>query len=615
MDKAIGFQVFSDNPDPSVGAPRVACLREELARRGLDGFIVPRADEHQGEYVPPAAERLRWLTGFGGSAGLAIVLKDKAAIFIDGRYTLQVRDQVDIAVFEPKHLIDEPPARWIEENLVHKARLGFDPWLHTAAGATRLRDACRKAGADLVACQDNPVDAVWDDRPAMPAGRVVPHPLGYAGEPHEDKLDRIAESLEHTDVHAAVLTQPDSIAWLLNIRGSDVAHTPLPLSFALLHADGRADLFIDERKLDGEVRAHLGNRVSIHAPGRLREALDELGAAGKEILLDPSSAAEWIATRLRDAGAVIKHGDDPCVLPKARKNETELAGMRAAHLRDGAAVTRFLAWLSREAPAGGVDEISAARRLEAFRAETGALRDLSFDTISGTGPNGAIVHYRVTEATARPLARGDIYLVDSGAQYLDGTTDITRTVAIGEPMGDGAFQDVRDRFTRVLKGHIQLARVRFPGGTTGSQLDVLARHALWQAGLDFDHGTGHGVGSYLSVHEGPQRISKMPHGVALDPGMVISNEPGFYKTGAYGIRIENLIAVTPPAPIEGGERDMLGFETLTLAPIDRMLIDAALLAPEERAWLDDYHARVMEELAPLLPPEDIAWLEQATRPL
>ena len=615
MDKAIGFQRFSDNPDPTVGAPRAALLREELAKRGLDGFIVPRADEHQNEYVPPSAERLRWLTGFAGSAGLAVILKDRAAIFVDGRYTLQVRDQVDLAVFEPKHLVEEPPARWIEENLVRHARLGFDPWLHTAAAARRLRDACHRAGAELVACADNPVDAVWTDRPAPPIGRVVPHPLEYAGEPHDEKLARIAESLEHIDVHAAVLTQPESIAWLLNIRGNDVAHTPLPLSFAVLHAAGRLDLFIDERKLDSPARAHLSDRVSIHAPGRLREALDELGAAKKDILLDPSSAAEWIAARLGDAGAVIKHGDDPCLLPKARKNETELAGMRAAHLRDGVAVTRFLAWLSRTAPDGGIDEISAARRLEAFRSETAALRDLSFDTISGTGPNGAIVHYRVTEATARPLRAGDIYLVDSGAQYLDGTTDITRTVAIGEPGLADALRDVRDRFTRVLKGHIQLARVRFPPGTTGAQLDILARHALWQAGLDFDHGTGHGVGSYLSVHEGPQRISKLAHTVALEPGMVISNEPGFYKTGAYGIRIENLVAVTGPAAIDGGEREMQGFETLTLAPLDRTLIDARLLAPEERAWLDAYHQRVREDLSPLLPAEDAAWLELATRPL
>ncbi|MEQ8747759.1 aminopeptidase P family protein [Pyruvatibacter sp.] len=615
MDQAIGYQIFSDNPDPTVGAPRVALLRAELARHGLDGFIIPRADEHQGEYVPARAERLKWLTGFGGSAGMAIVLKDKAAIFIDGRYTLQVRDQVDMNVFEPQHLVDEPATRWIGENLTHGARLGFDPWLHTAAAADRLRTACTKAGAELVPCTDNPVDAIWENQPGIPVGAVVPHPLSYAGEDHEEKLARIAEKLEADDVDAAILTQPDSIAWLFNIRGQDVSHTPLPLAFALMHAKGHAELFIDERKLSSETRKHLGNKVTLHAPGRLKEALDELGAAKREIRLDITSAADWIKQRLDSAGAIIKPGDDPCLLPKARKNDIEIEGMRTAHRRDGAAVTRFLAWLSREATSGTQSEISAAQALEAFRAETGALKDLSFDTISGSGPNGAIVHYRVTQATNRTLGPGDIYLVDSGAQYLDGTTDITRTVAIGEPAQTNDLKDVRDRFTRVLKGHIGLAMARFPKGTSGSQLDVLARNALWQAGLDFDHGTGHGVGSYLSVHEGPQRISKLPHNVSLDPGMVISNEPGFYKTGCYGIRIENLVAVTPPTDIDGGERPMMAFETLTLAPIDRTLIDPTLMDATERAWLNTYHARVLTELAPLLPPEDQAWLEQATRAL
>ncbi len=615
MDQAIGYQIFSDNPDPSVGAPRVALLRAELARQGLDGFIIPRSDEHQGEYVPARAERLKWLTGFGGSAGMAIVLKDKAAIFIDGRYTLQVRDQVDMDVFEPQHLVDEPATRWITENLTNGARLGFDPWLHTASAANRLRAACKKAGAELVPCPDNLVDAVWADQPPVPAGAIIPHPLEYAGEDHETKLARIAELLEEADVDAAVLTQPDSIAWLFNIRGSDVSHTPLPLAFSIMHADGHADLFVDERKLSAETRAHLGNKVTVHAPGRLKEALDELGTGKKEIRLDPTSAAEWIRHRLETAGAIIRKGDDPCLLPKARKNAAEVEGTRNAHRRDGAAVTRFLAWLAREAPSGGVTEISAAQALEQFRKETGALKDLSFDTISGAGPNGAIVHYRVTEATNRPLNPGDIYLVDSGAQYLDGTTDITRTVAIGEPASTPELADVRDRFTRVLKGHISLAMARFPKGTSGSALDILARNALWQAGLDFDHGTGHGVGSYLSVHEGPQRISKLPHNVPLDPGMIVSNEPGFYKTGAYGIRIENLVTVTDAQEISGGERPMLGFETITLAPIDRTLIDVSLLNAQERDWLNAYHARVVEEVSSQLPPEGQAWLEQATKPL
>lgn len=615
MDKAIGYQIFSDNPDPSVGAPRVAKLRDALARNGLDGFIVPRADEHQGEYVPPHAERLKWLTGFGGSAGMAIVLKDKAAIFIDGRYTLQVRDQVDMDIFDPQHLVEEPATRWIEENLISDARLGYDPWLHTAAGAQRLRKACQKAGAELVPCATNLIDDIWDDQPKSPVGKVAIHPLEHAGEDHETKLTRISDVIEGSDVHAAILTQPDSIAWLFNIRGSDVSHTPLPLCFAIVHENGLADLFIDDRKLDNAVRTHLGNRVTLHAPGRLKEALTQLGADKKEVRLDTQSAADWIADQLKDAGAIIRPGDDPCVLPKARKNKTEIAGTRTAHIRDGAAVTRFLAWLAREAPGGNITEISAAEALEAFRAETGALKDLSFDTISGAGPNGAIVHYRVTEATDRALNPGDIYLVDSGAQYLDGTTDITRTIAVGEPAQTSELADVRDRFTRVLKGHISLAMARFPKGTSGSQLDVLARNALWQAGLDFDHGTGHGVGSYLSVHEGPQRISKLPHNVPLDPGMIVSNEPGFYKTGAYGIRIENLVAVNQPEDIEGGERQMLSFETLTLAPIDRTLIIADLLSPEERDWLNAYHTRVLETLTPLLPPKDLAWAEQATKPI
>ena len=615
MDQAIGYQIFSDNPDPTVGAPRAALLRAEMARHGLDGFIVPRADEHQGEYVPARAERLKWLTGFGGSAGMAIVLKDKAAIFIDGRYTLQVRDQVDMDVFAPKHLVDDPAPRWIEEHLTHGARLGFDAWLHTAAAANTLRAACRKAGAELVPVTDNLIDAIWTDQPDAPMGLVVPQPVRRAGEDHEAKLARIAEKLEADDVDAAILTQPDSIAWLFNMRGSDVAHTPLALAFAIMHANGHADLYIDARKLTAPIRAHLGNKVALHAPGRLKEALDALGTAEKEIRLDLSSAAEWIRQRLADAGAVIRAGDDPCLLPKARKNAVEIAGMRNAHRRDGAAVTRFLAWLARTGPSGSVSEISAARHLERFRHETGALKDLSFDTISGAGPNGAIVHYRVTDATNRVLHPGDIYLVDSGAQYLDGTTDITRTVAIGTPAPTAALQDVRDRFTRVLKGHIALATVRFPKGTSGAQLDVLARHALWQAGLDFDHGTGHGVGSYLSVHEGPQRISKLAHNVPLDPGMVISNEPGFYKTGAYGIRIENLVAVTAARDIDGGERPMLGFETLTRAPIDRTLIDPDLLTPHERGWLDAYHAQVVADVSPLMPPEDQAWLREAARPL
>ena len=601
------FQTFDDTADPALGIERTAKLREELKRRGLDGFLIPRADEHQGEYVPAHAERLRWLTGFSGSAGMAIVLPDRAAIFVDGRYTLQVRTQVDIDTFAPKHLVDEPPSRWIEENLVKGAKLAYDPWLHTVDAVARLKAATEKAGGSLVAVADNPLDAVWSDQPEPPTAPVEPHPLEFAGEPAIDKIRRLANSLMTSDVSAAALTMPDSIAWIFNIRGRDVPHTPLPLAFAILREDGRADLFIDERKIGAEARAHLAPIAAIHPRGKLAAALDELGARKATVLIDPATCAEWIYSRLERAGAELKRGTDPCELPKACKNEAEIKGTRAAHLRDGRALTKFLAWVGTEGPKGGVDEIAAARKLEGFRAGTNELRDLSFDTISGTGANGAIVHYRVTTATNRPLEHGDLFLVDSGAQYLDGTTDVTRTIAIGE-----ASAEQRDRFTRVLKGHIAIATARFPEGTSGAQLDAFARMALWKAGLDYDHGTGHGVGSYLSVHEGPHRISKLGS-VPLKPGMIISNEPGYYKAGAYGIRIENLLVVTPPSMIEGGERPMLGFETLTLAPIDLNCVERSLLTQEEADWLNAYHARVREALTPGLDEATVAWLKEATR--
>ncbi|MDP1626986.1 aminopeptidase P family protein [Parvibaculum sp.] len=601
------FQTFEDKANPALGIERAAKLREELKRRGLDGFLIPRADEHQGEYVPPHAERLLWLTGFNGSAGMAIVLMDHAAIFVDGRYTLQVRSQVDMDTFEPKHLIEEPPARWIEENLPKGAKLAYDPWLHTIDAAARYRKAAEKAGGQLVAVDTNPLDAVWADQPEPPVAKVVPHPLDVAGEAASDKIKRIATALMSEDADAVVLTMPDSIAWLFNIRGADVPHTPLPLSFALLHEDGHADLFIDERKLDGEARAHLAGIATLRGRDELGDALNALGHAKKTVLVDPATCAAWIDARLKAAGAEVKRGTDPCELPKACKNEAEVNGTRAAHLRDGRALTKFLAWLGREAPKGGVDEIAAAKKLEAFRAETNELRDLSFDTISGAGANGAIVHYRVTEGTNMPLKPGELFLVDSGAQYRDGTTDVTRTVAIG-----AAGAEERDRFTRVLKGHIGIATARFPEGTSGAQLDAFARMALWKSGLDYDHGTGHGVGSYLSVHEGPQRISRMGH-QPLKAGMIVSNEPGYYKPGGYGIRIENLCVVTPPAPVEGGERMMMGFETLTLAPIDLALVEKDLLTAEEVAWLNAYHARVRAALSPGLDAETKAWLETATR--
>tara|TARA_R110000868_G_scaffold30317_2_gene112248 strand:- start:4407 stop:6215 length:1809 start_codon:yes stop_codon:yes gene_type:complete len=599
------FQTYDDTANPALGAERAKRLRDELARRGLDGFLIPRADEHQGEYVPPHAERLRWLTGFSGSAGLAIVLLEKAAIFIDGRYTLQVRSQSDISVFEPKHLIEEPPSKWVEDNLPNGAKLAYDPWLHTIDAVARLKSAAEKAGGSLVAVDSNPLDAVWSDQPPPPAALIAPHDMKYAGETASDKLKRVSAALDGAD--AAMLTMPDSIAWAFNIRGQDVGHTPLPLSFALIHADGHADLFINAAKVNDAARAHLGNVVTLRDPDELGAALDVLGESKKTVLVDPATCASWINDRLSHSGAKVKRGTDPCELPKACKNDAEVAGTKAAHKRDGVALTRFLAWLGGEAPKGKLDEITACKKLEAFRAETGELKDVSFDTISGAGANGAIVHYRVTEGTNQPLQNGELFLVDSGAQYLDGTTDVTRTVAIGT-----ANAEQRDRFTRVLKGHIGIATARFPNGTSGSQLDALARMSLWKAGLDYDHGTGHGVGSYLSVHEGPQRISKISS-VPLKPGMIISNEPGYYKTGDYGIRIENLLVVTEPGMIAGGERPMMGFETLTLAPIDLNCVEPNLLTADEKDWLNAYHARVREVLSADVDAATLVWLKDATR--
>ena len=604
MAKAVREIVADDRAD------RLTRLRVELGRRNLEGFLVPRADEHQGEYVAPRSERLGWLTGFMGSAGVAIVLLDRAAIFVDGRYVLQVRDETDPDQFEPLHSADVTPEAWLRGALQPGMRLGYDPWLHTPDGVERLRAACERAGAELAPCPDNPLDAVWQDQPDPPLDPVRPYPLDHAGEASADKRRRLGEALAEDRIDAAILTLPDAIAWLLNVRGTDIPHTPVVLCFAILHAQGQVDLFLDSRKVSDAGRAHLGPEVAIHVPGALGDALDRLGKEGKAVRLDPATAPSWIADRLAAAGARIARGPDPCALPKACKNPTELDGIRAAHLRDGVALTRFLAWIAREAPSGVLDELTASDRLEAFRRETNALQDLSFDTISAAGPNGAIVHYRASPRTNRRIEPGQLYLLDSGGQYLDGTTDVTRTAAIGTPT-----DEQRDRFTRVLKGHIALARARFPEGTTGSQLDTLARHALWQAGLDFDHGTGHGVGAYLSVHEGPQRISKMPSSIALKPGMIVSNEPGYYKAGAFGIRIENLVAVRPAESLPGGERPMLSFETLTLAPIDRALVDSSLLSDSEREWLNAYHAEVRERLSPLVDAETRAWLEDVTRPI
>lgn len=588
-------------------AARLAALRGELKRRGLDGFVVPRADEHQGEYVPRRSQRLAWLTGFQGSAGLAIVLADRAAIFIDGRYTLAVRAQVDTAAFAPLQIPEESPEAWIAANLPPDGKLGFDPWLQTVDGHERFARAAARAGGSFVPVEQNPIDAVWHDRPAPPLAPVLPHPVEFAGETSEQRRKRIAGVVAARSADVAFLTAPDSIAWLLNVRGGDVPRTPFALGFALLHTDGHVDLYMDRRKIPDRTVAWLGNAVTLAPPEELGAALDTLGQLGKRVLVETSTAPYWAATRLQAAAATIVRDADPVALPKACKNAVELEGIRVAHRRDGAAVSRFLGWLAAASKGGALREIEVSDRLQAMRQETGKLRDLSFDTISGAGPNGAIVHYHASKATERTLEPGSLYLVDSGGQYRDGTTDITRTVTIGTPS-----PEMKDRFTRVLKGHIALATARFPAGTTGSQLDVLARYALWQVGLDYDHGTGHGVGAYLSVHEGPHRISKVANNVALQPGMIVSNEPGYYKTGAYGIRIENLVAVKE-ARIEGADRRYFEFETLTLAPIDRNAIDVALLTEAEKDWLNAYHARVREVVAPQVDDATRAWLEEATR--
>jgi Xaa-Pro aminopeptidase len=603
------LQSFEDHAERAASAARVAALRTELARRDLTGFIVPRSDRHQNEYVPASEERLAWLTGFTGSAGAAIVLMERAVLFVDGRYTLQAREQVDPSVFTIEHLVETPPPQWIEQNFTASDRLGYDPWLHTVEGAERLAKACAAAGATLVAVEPNPIDGIWSDRPAPPLGAVSLHDLRFAGETAEAKLARIRAEVVKLRADTLVVSDPQALAWTFNIRGSDVAHTPLPLAFAIIPRDRRPALYVDCRKLVNEVRDRLEAIADVHEPADFVPALAALGQDKKTVRLDQATAADALARLVSSHGGKVTRGADPIALMKAVKNEAEIAGARAAHVRDGAAMVRFLSWLDREALHGKITEIDAVAALESFRRDTGLLKDVSFPTISGAGPDGAIVHYRVTKATNRALARGELFLIDSGAQYEDGTTDITRTVAIGEPTAE-----MRDRFTRVLKGHIAIARAVFPDGATGAQLDSFARQFLWSEGLDFDHGTGHGVGSYLSVHEGPARISKLGT-TPLRRGMILSNEPGYYKSGAYGIRIENLVLVIAGPQLPGAEKPLNAFETLTLAPIDRRLIDPALLTPDETEWLDRYHARVAQTLAPLVEGDARAWLEAATRPL
>ena len=598
---------------------RLDALRRELARHGLDGFIVPIADEHMSEYVGAYAQRLHWLTGFGGSAGTAVVLGDKAAIFVDGRYTIQVREQVDGRLYEYRSVPRDSVAGWLVQNAAQGARIGFDPWLHTAQWAEATRRVLADAGIELVPVADNPVDAVWEDRPAPSTAPAIVQDDALAGRSSAEKRAEIAEWLRARKLDTAVISALDSIAWLLNIRGRDVEHTPVALSYLLAHADGTADLFIAPEKVTPELARHLGNAVTIRPRSEFEPAL--AGLAGRRVALDPSFGVAAIAQALEAAGAQVVAERDPTILAKAIKNPAERSGHRAAQARDGAAVARFLHWLSVAAPQGGESELSAAARLHALRAESGLLEDLSFDTISAAGPHAAIPHYRVDEDSNLPIAPGSIYLVDSGGQYRDGTTDITRTVWIGSADGSARpSAEQKDRFTRVLKGHIALATQTFPDGTSGGQLDSLARQFLWAAGCDYAHGTGHGVGSFLAVHEGPQRIAKPAGGQAgtgqaLLPGMILSNEPGYYKPGEYGIRIENLVLVEPREIAGADEGGWLGFETLTLAPIDAALVDVALLSAAEIAWWNAYHARVLAVIGPQLDGSDRAWLERACAPL
>ncbi len=586
-----------------MSADRLAALRAELGRQGLDGVLVPRADEHLGEYVPANAERLLWLTGFSGSAGLAVVLAEKAAVFTDGRYVLQVQKQTDPALWERRHITEEPPEGWLKANAAVGARIGYDPMLFAEEALGRYRDA----GVELVAVTVNPVDAVWADRPAAPMAAAVVHPVQYAGLDSAAKREEVAASLRVTGQDAAVLSDPASVAWLLNLRGDDVPHTPFALGFALLHADGGCELFMAPEKVGQGLRDWLGNAVSVADRSALPGALARM--KGRTVRVDAAGSPAWFAQSLRAAGATVVAGMDPCVLPKAKKNAVERQGSRNAHQRDAVAVCRFLHWL--DSAAGRESEMSAGAKLLALRGEVELFRGESFPAITGAGEDGAIIHYRATAETDRAIRPDETFLIDSGAQYLDGTTDITRTIWTGSGM---APAEIRDRSTRVLKGHIAIATAVFPAGTTGGHIDAFARAALWQAGLDYDHGTGHGVGSYLSVHEGPVSISKQARPVAIAEGMILSNEPGYYLPGGYGIRHENLV-LAERRVFEAAVKPFLGFETLTLAPFDRRLIEMSLLTEAEMGWLDEYHARVWRVVGPAVLGETREWLAAACAPL
>lgn len=593
---------------------RLAALRAQLKKEQLDGFVVPICDEHMSEYVGDYAQRLGWLTGFGGSAGSAVVLSEEAAIFTDGRYTLQVREQVDGKNWQYVGVPQTSISDWLKDHARDGARIGYDAWVHTKGWVESATKALAAKGAELVAVKSNPIDKVWADQPQKSDAKLTVHDNQYAGQSSAEKRAAVAEWLTANNLDTTVISALDSVAWLLNVRGSDVSNTPVALSFVLAHADGTADLFVAPEKIDDAVRAHLGNAVRLREPSEFVPELRSMN--GKRIAVDPDRAVAAIFGALQSGGAQIVEMRDPTILPKAVKNPVEQSGHRAAQARDGAALSRFLHWMSETAYQGGLNELSAAARLKAFREDTGMLKDLSFDTISATGPNGAHCHYKVDESTNRAIEPNSIYLVDSGGQYLDGTTDVTRTIWVGPGTPTA---EMKDRFTRVLKGHIALACAVFPEGTRGAQLDTLARASLWQAGLDYAHGTGHGVGSFLAVHEGPQRIAKFACGQAgsdepLQAGMILSNEPGYYKSGEYGIRIENLVLVED-RQIAGAEGRYFGFETLTFAPIDKTLVDIGLLSSEELSWWNDYHTKVLEIIGPQLEGKALAWATEACAPL
>ncbi len=607
------FQIFSVQSETTDVAKRLNDFRKVLKQQGVDAFMVPRGDEFKGEYVPSCSERLAFITGFTGSAGFSVIKDQGAALFIDGRYTVQAREQVDAALFEQCDLFNHPPAKWMRENLAPNSTLGFDPWLHSISEIKALKNTLAKKGITLKPMDENPIDQIWHDQPAIPLGKVKIQELEYAGQLARDKLSELADKIKDAGADHYLINDTTSVAWAFNIRGEDVPHTPVALSFAMLSNDGNHKIFIHEEKLSIETRAYLTQICDIHSIDAMEGIVKNEALKGSEFLLDPKLLGQTFATWIEDNGGKMQFCDDLVSLPRAIKNEAEIKGSRAAHIRDGVAMARFLHWLDSQ-PVDELNEIYIAKRLEQFRIDNGdkfsmPLLDVSFDTISASGVNAPLCHYRVSEISNRQLSDNEIYLIDSGGQYQDGTTDITRTVAIGEPTAEMKRQN-----TLVLKGHIAIDQLRFPKGTNGAQIDILARHALWQAGFDFAHGTGHGVGSYLSVHEGPQGIAKR-YIVDFQPGMIVSNEPGYYKEGQYGIRIENIILVTEPEPIAGGEIEMMGFECLSFTPIDKRLIDKSMMSDSEVNWLNVYHQNTFDLISPYLEGDALVWLKQATSAL